>query len=253
MKRLAHILLDGKREWVEIVEKDIFLMHGIPTDVNFRRNKKIKKNLDNLDFLAPTFPKKVIGVGWNYKDLVGEKESYDEPLIFLKSPQSICPTFSEIPFPTSSSKVWVEVELVIVIGSKCSNASLEQAKESILGYTLGSDVTALNILKRDWHLARSKAFDNFAPIGPYLLQEIDTNKLSLKSFINNQEAQSGNTKDMILKVDELISLISSVMTLEPWDVIFTGTPARAREAIVKPGDFVRHSIEYFGELNFKII
>ena len=85
------------------------------------------------------------------------------------------------------------------------------------------------------------------------MQEIDTNKLSLKSFINNQEAQSGNTKDMILKVDELISLISSVMTLEPWDVIFTGTPARAREAIVKPGDFVRHSIEYFGELNFKII
>ena len=253
MKKLAHILYEGNRQWVEITEKDIFLMHGIPTDKTFRRNKKIKEDLEKLNYLAPTFPNKVIGVGWNYKDLVGEKESYEEPLIFLKSPHSICPTFSDVPFPTSTKEVWVEVELVIVIRSKCSNVSAKQAKKHVLGYTLGSDVTALNILKRDWHLARSKAFDNFAPLGPFLLQEIDINKLSLKSFINNREAQSGNTKDMILKVDELISLISSVMTLEPWDIIFTGTPARAREALVMPGDLVRHSIDYFGELNFKII
>ena len=217
MKKLAHILYEGNRQWVEITEKDIFLMHGIPTDKTFRRNKKIKEDLEKLDYLAPTFPNKVIGVGWNYKDLVGEKESYEEPLIFLKSPHSICPTFSDVPFPTSTKEVWVEVELVIVIRSKCSHVSAEQAKKHVLGYTLGSDVH-LNILK-EIGIWQDQGFDNFAPLGPFLLQEIDINKLSLKSFINNREAQSGNTKDMILEVDELISLISSVMTLEPWDII----------------------------------
>ena len=128
MKKLAHILYEGNRQWVEITEKNIFLMHGIPTDKTFRRNKKIKEDLEKLDYLAPTFPNKVIGVGWNYKDLVGEKESYEEPLIFLKSPHSICPTFSDVPFPTSTKEVWVEVELVIVIRSKCSNGKFSKSR-----------------------------------------------------------------------------------------------------------------------------
>ena len=103
MKKLAHILYEGNRQWVEITEKNIFLMHGIPTDKTFRRNKKIKEDLEKLDYLAPTFPNKVIGVGWNYKDLVGEKESYEEPLIFLKFLIQYI-QFSDVPFPTSTKR-----------------------------------------------------------------------------------------------------------------------------------------------------
>ena len=150
-------------------------------------------------------------------------------------------------------KVWVEVELVVIIGKKCREISSDDAHNYILGYTIGSDITAQNILKRDWHLARSKAFDNFAPVGPYLVTEINPNGLSLRNLINNKEAQKGNTKDMIYDVNKLITLISSVMTLEPWDLIFTGTPAKARDAIVKPGDSVKHTIDDFGDLEFKII
>lgn len=252
MNKYAKVKLNNQIKWIEFYNDEIFFMEGDPLDNNFKRGQVIDEDL-KFDYLAPSNPSKVIGVGWNYKDLVGERESYPEPIVFLKSPSSVCPHRSVIKLPNFVEKIWVETELVIIIGKQCQNVSKNDASKYILGYTIGSDITALNIHDRDWHLARSKAFDNFAPIGPYLVKNINTDNLNLKSEINDKEAQSGNTKDMILKDCELISLISSIMTLMPGDIIFTGTPARATEALVVSGDRVKHEVDNLGCLDFEVI
>jgi len=254
MSKFARIVYNGRATWVEI-ENNLYVyqLSGEPFTNGFIRGKRISTNIKNLEFLAPVKPSKVIGLGWNYKDLVGEKSLYDEPVIFLKSPTSICEHNSSIKYPAYANKVWVEVELVIVIGKVCSGVEVDDAQNYIFGYTLGSDITALNVANRDWHLARSKAIDQFAPIGSFLVSDLDTSNLQLKSYINSREAQIGNTKNRILNDYEIVSLVSSMMTLMPGDVIFTGTPAKATEAVVLPGDKVVHSIDKIGDLEFSII
>tara|TARA_B100001059_G_C17802595_1_gene567108 strand:+ start:518 stop:1279 length:762 start_codon:yes stop_codon:yes gene_type:complete len=253
MKRFAKIRYKNESRWIEFEGNHAYFMINDPFSSSFIRGELAQLNPEKLDFLPPVAPSKVIGVGWNYKDLVGDQESYPEPIVFLKSPTSICSHNSKIKIPKIVEKVWVEVEVAIIIGKECSDVSVSEANSYILGHTIGSDITALNINERDWHLARSKAFDNFAPIGPYLITEMNTNNLLLKSTINNEEAQLGNTSSRIMDDAQLISLISSIMTLMPGDIIFTGTPARATEALVIAGDIVEHEIENLGSLSFKVI
>jgi len=253
MGKFSHVSIDGQSKWIEFYKEDIFIMHKTPLDKDFQRDSLVELKDRNLKFLPPSDPTKVIGVGWNYKDLVGEQDSYPEPIVFLKSPTSICPHESCIKYPKFAEKVWVEVEIVIVIGKECSNVKASEAQKYILGHTLGSDISALNILERDWHLARSKAIDQFAPLGKYLITDINTDNLALESTINDREAQLGNSSFRILNDNQLIELISSIMTLYPGDIIFTGTPAGATEAIVRPGDKVMHKVDTLGELNFTIV
>jgi 2-keto-4-pentenoate hydratase/2-oxohepta-3-ene-1,7-dioic acid hydratase in catechol pathway len=229
MKRLARVLRNGEPE---MVEED-----SIRSDDTF---------------LPPTVPAKVLGLAMNYKSLVGQREVYDEPLFFLKSPTSACGHNTRIAcsrFPT----VWVEAELAVVIGKKCRSVSTAEAEGCILGYTIASDVTAANILGRDWHLARSKALDNFAPLGPFLVTDIDTSDLELGTRINGQEYQRGRTSDRIVNDCGAVSLISRFLTLDPGDVILTGTPANATNSLVTPGDVVTHWIDGMGELQFTMV
>ena len=253
MRKFSNITYNGASRWIELCDDCIYFMVGEPQYNQFIRGEIADLDYDQLNYLSPSIPSKVIGVGWNYKDLVGEQDVYPEPIVFLKSPTSICAHDTKIKFPNIVEKVWVEVELVIVIGRECSNVAASEAHDYILGHTIGSDITALNIHDRDWHLARSKAFDDFAPIGPFLITGLNTENLALKSTINGREAQVGNTSSRILNDNELIALISSMMTLMPGDVIFTGTPARATEALVCPGDHIKHEIENLGDLRFEII
>jgi 2-keto-4-pentenoate hydratase/2-oxohepta-3-ene-1,7-dioic acid hydratase in catechol pathway len=203
--------------------------------------------------LAPCTPEKVIGLAYNYKSLVGHRSHYDEPLFFLKSPTSICGHASSISYPDFSDKVWVEVELGIIIKKDCFRVSVEAAEDYILGYTIGSDVTAENICGRDWHLARSKALDGFAPAGPYLAMDVETDDLELTTCINGKEFQRGRTSDRIVNDWEAVSLLSRFITLKAGDLILTGTPAGARDSIVKPGDVVTHRIQHLGELSFTFV
>ena len=253
MKKYANIRFNNQKRWVEFCNDDIYLMSGDPLNEIFRREEIIDIDIKKINYLPPSNPSKVIGVGWNYKDLVGPKDSYPEPIVFIKSPTSICAHNSKVNYPKIAEKVWVETELAIVIGKECSNINSSEAGSYILGYTIGSDITALNVLERDWHLARSKAFDNFAPIGPFLTTEINTENLILKSRINGREVQNGNTSSRIMDDFKLIELISGIMTLKPGDIILTGTPAGATDAIVVAGDKVEHEVENLGQLSFEII
>ena len=228
-----------------IENHDVRLISNEP----FSSFKKLDQttNLKSLKILPPTKPTKVIGLGYNYKDLVGQKDKYDEPVIFLKPSSSIIGHGQTIRLP-SKSKVWTEVELAIVIGKKGSNILIENAESHIFGYTIGNDVTMSNILDRDHHLARSKGLDTFCPLGPIIETELDTSDIKLKNIINDKILQDSSTSNRILNDKEIVSLVSSFMTLLPGDIILTGTPANAENSIIKSGDTVKVSIEGLGEL-----
>ncbi len=255
MRRFARGYWEGRTSWFEIGQDgNGRMLAGEPGSETLAGSSMLGEGeLGHIRYLAPCTPEKVIGLAYNFKSLVGPRARYDEPLFFLKSPTSLCGQASAIPYPDYARKVWVEVELGVVIKKACSKVSVEEAGDYILGYTIGSDVTAENICGRDWHLARSKALDGFAPAGPYLTMDIETGDLELTTHINGKEFQRGRTSDRIVNDREAVSLISRFVTLKAGDLILTGTPAGALDSIVKPGDVVTHRIEDLGELSFTFI
>ena len=131
--------------------------------------------------------------------------------------------------------------------------SPEQSADYILGYTCGNDLTSVNIHDRDHHLARSKALDQFCPLGPTLVTDLDTSNLEISSFINGERTQHNYTGDRILNDFETIAMVSNYITLNPGDVILTGTPVGAMESVVKPGDTMDIDIEGIGRLSNRIV
>ena len=206
--------------------------------------------LSNTKLIAPVTPGKVIGLAYNYKDLVGEKEKYEEPLVFLKSPESIIGPNDTI--KVFEGRTWAEVELVVVIGKECSNVTPQLASEYIFGYTIGNDVTMENVHNRDHHLARSKALDTFCPVGPYIETSLDVRNLNLKHKINGISFQNGNTNNQIFNDVEAVSLVSRFMKLNPGDIILTGTPANAMNSVITDGDHIEMEITNLGVLSNQV-
>ncbi len=204
----------------------------------------------NIEIIPPLKPAKIIGVALNNKKLVGPKKKYDEPLIFLKSPTSL--TFSSSIKIPKSNIVWVEVEIGLVVKKTGKNISKENAKNYIFGHLICNDMTMENSHNRDHHLARSKSLDEFCPSNNSIFTDINTSSLIMKTFINGENMQNGNSKDRILDDFECIELVSKFITLEKGDLILTGTVNNAMNCIVKSGDEVRMTIEQLGDYNFKI-
>ena len=150
-------------------------------------------------------------------------------------------------------KLDFELEIAAIIGKKGINIDVSNADDHIFGYTIGNDVTMSNILDRDHHLARSKGLDTFCPLGPIIETELDTSDIKLKNIINDKILQDSSTSNRILNDKEIVSLVSSFMTLLPGDIILTGTPANAENSIIKSGDTVKVSIEGLGELVNKVL
>ncbi len=149
-------------------------------------------------------------------------------------------------------KIWTEVELGIIIGKLGKDIDLKNAPEYIFGHTIGNDVTTSNIFNRDHHLARSKAWDTFCPLGPWIEDNLITDNLILKNQINGKISQDSNTNMRILNDFKIVSHLSKIMTLMPGDVIMTGTPANAETSVIKNGDNVTLYIEGIGELSNKV-
>ncbi|MDP2685112.1 MAG: fumarylacetoacetate hydrolase family protein [bacterium] len=199
-------------------------------------------------YLPPCEGNKVIALAYNYKSLVGKDTNFDEPLFFFKSSTGLIGHHDQVLYPDFGNNVWLEAELSIVIGAKGKNISMEEVDDYILGYTCGNDITCENIHNRDWHLARSKGLDTFCPLGPYLVKGIDTDSLIIRSFINGKMVQNSNTSDRIFNDKQSVCLISKYITLMPGDVILTGTPAGATDAIIRRGDQIKIEIENIGTL-----
>ncbi|TYP55483.1 fumarylacetoacetate hydrolase family protein [Thermosediminibacter litoriperuensis] len=204
--------------------------------------------LEEVNLLAPAEPSKIVCLGLNYADHAREMgvDLPKEPVIFLKPPSSVVGPGDRIILPSVSRRVDYEAELAIIIGREAYEIPKERAFDYVFGYTCANDVTARDLQKKDGQWTRSKSFNTFCPLGPWIETELDPANLSIQLKKNGEIKQKSTTANLIFKVPEIVAFISSIMTLLPGDVILTGTPAGVGP--VKPGDILEVSIEGIGIL-----
>ena len=201
--------------------------------------------------LAPVTPSKIVCVGRNYREHAAElaNDVPTEPLLFLKPPSSLLAPGGTVRMPALSKRIDFEGELAIVIGKRCSAlAEAEDVTPYIRGYTCLNDVTARDIQKSDPQWTRGKGYDTFCPVGPLVSDEVDPihQNVSLRTLVNGKTAQSGETRDFVFPIAHLLRYITACMTLEPGDLVATGTPAGV--AALQPGDVVEVHISGIGVL-----
>ncbi len=207
--------------------------------------------LDDLHLLAPAVPSKIVCVGRNYAAHAAEHgaDVPSEPLLFLKPPSSVIAAGAEIVVPELSSQVEHECELALVIGRRCRAVAKDRAWENVLGVTCGNDVTARDLQRADSQWTRGKGFDTFCPLGPWIvtgLSEDHIGHLDVSCSVNSELRQRANTSQMVFSPALLIAYITQVMTLEPGDVVMTGTPSGVGP--LTPGDEVTVEVEGVGKL-----
>jgi len=198
--------------------------------------------------LAPVEPGKIIGIGSNYRDHAAEmgKPVPAEPKIFLKATSALIGPEERIEIPPRTTRVDHEAELGVVIGRRCRRVSVADAMDHVFGYTCVNDVTARDFQVADGVFARAKGFDSFCPVGPAVVAGLDPRALSVRARVNDHLRQDGTTSDMVFDVAMLVAYVSQVMTLEPGDLIATGTPAGV--GVLVAGDRVVIEIEGVGSL-----
>jgi len=219
-----------------------------------------KEDISKYKLLAPIpNPNKIICLAFNYVDHAKEQglQVPEDPAIVIKPRTTLNGTKSDIVCPDFVSQLDYEVELAIIIGKNCKNISIDEASSAIFGYMVFNDVSARDIQFKDKQFTRGKSFDSFAPCGPWITtkDEIkDAQNLKLTTKINGELRQNSSTNNMFIKIPEIISKISKVMTLEKGDIISTGTPAgvmlnKPNAVFLKDGDKVEMEIENLGILN----
>jgi 2-keto-4-pentenoate hydratase/2-oxohepta-3-ene-1,7-dioic acid hydratase in catechol pathway len=210
--------------------------------------------LADARLLAPVLPRsKVVGIGRNYAAHAAEMggDVPEEPLMFLKPNTSVAGPGDPIFYPRQSENVHYEGELAVVISRICRDVPREKAADVIHGYTIGNDVTARDLQRKDVQFTRAKGFDSFCPLGPWIETDLDVSDLRVQTFLNGEVKQDGRTSDLVFDVPTLIAYVTSVMTLLPGDVILTGTPEGVGP--MQPGDEVEVSISGLGNLTNKVV
>ena len=202
--------------------------------------------------LAPCVPTKVVAVGLNYRDHARELGMAvpETPILFLKPPTTVIGPGDDIRYPAMSSQVDFEGELGIVISDRVSGITPAESRRHILGYTCANDVTARDLQRQDGQWTRAKGFDTFCPAGPWIETDLDPDDLLIETWLNGERRQSSRTSQFVFGVDHLVSFISQVMTLEPGDLIITGTPSGIGP--MQRGDSVEVRIEGIGSLVNKV-
>jgi 2-keto-4-pentenoate hydratase/2-oxohepta-3-ene-1,7-dioic acid hydratase in catechol pathway len=211
------------------------------------------KRMGEVKLLAPCLPSKIVALGLNYRDHAEEMKIPlpKEPLLFLKPSTSVIGPEEAIVYPKMSKRVDYEAELAVVIGKAAKSVSEERAGEYILGYTCLNDVTARDLQPQNGQWTTAKGFDTFAPIGPWVVTDIDPHHLDIASYLNGERRQYSNTRNLIFGPRQLVSFISRVMTLLPGDVIATGTPSGIGPMAV--GDKIEVVIEGIGALYNEVV
>jgi 2-keto-4-pentenoate hydratase/2-oxohepta-3-ene-1,7-dioic acid hydratase in catechol pathway len=226
--------------------------------------QRFSRSVESVSLLAPIkSPRKIVCLGLNYRDHAAEQNAVvpDEPVIFMKPATAIVGPNEEIIKPGFVSQLDYEAELAIVVGKRVKNVSAADARSCVFGYTILNDVSARDIQFKDKQWTRGKSFDTFAPMGPCIVTEDqlrDTSDLSICTWVNEELRQKSSTKNMVFNVYDIIHHISRVMTLEPCDIISTGTPAgvgfafKPKPKFLNKGDVVRIEIEGIGMLGNRI-
>lgn len=226
---------DGKMFWMT---GDVFSEYGIGDEVPGGSHT----------FLPPVAPSIVVCIGLNYKDHAAEmnKPLPAEPLVFLKPPSAVIGPDEAIGLPAWAGRIEHEAEMAVVIRKRASHVPAAQAMEYVLGVTCLNDVTARELQAKDVQYSRAKGFDTFAPIGPCIAVGLDPSALDVECWVNAERRQHSNTRELIFPVPYLIEHISRFMTLNPGDIIPTGTPSGVGP--LRPGDRVMVKVQGIGTL-----
>lgn len=246
--RIVRFERDGRPAWgrVDAQDRVRFL-----TDAPWRGGVPAGEAgaLADLRLLAPVEPTKIVCVGRNYAAHARElgNELPEEPLLFLKPPSTIVGPGEAIVIPPDSSDVQHEAELGVVIGRRCKDVSEDEVPSVVFGFTCLNDVTARDIQRKEKHLTRSKSFDTFCPVGPWIAEGWrEPAGRFVRCRVDGETRQDGNTSDMVFSVQALVAFISRIMTLEPGDLIATGTPAGV--GTLRSGSRVEVEVEGIGTL-----
>jgi 2-keto-4-pentenoate hydratase/2-oxohepta-3-ene-1,7-dioic acid hydratase in catechol pathway len=205
-----------------------------------------------VDLLCPVRPSKIVCIGRNYAAHARElgHDVPSEPLLFLKPPSSLAGPGDAVVLPPESERVEHEAELAVVIGRRAKNAVANDALACVFGYTCACDVTARDLQRRDVQFTRSKGFDTFCPLGPWIETDLDPSAQRVRCRVGGQTRQDGPTADMIFDVPTLVSFVSHMMTLEPGDVILTGTPEGVGP--LASGDTLEVEVSGIGVLKLRV-
>jgi 2-keto-4-pentenoate hydratase/2-oxohepta-3-ene-1,7-dioic acid hydratase in catechol pathway len=210
-----------------------------------------------VQILPPVIPTKIVCVGLNYQahvaesqTVVGVRSASAEPLLFLKPPSAVIANGETIWYPPGVTRLDPEAELAVVIGRRARSVASDHALDFVAGLTCINDVSARNYQRQDGQWTRAKGFDTFAPLGPWIAVGLAPYGLRVECRVNGNVRQHGNTSDLLFPVPELVSFISHIMTLEPGDVIATGTPAGIGP--MSAGDSVEVEVEGVGVLENRV-
>ncbi|MDQ1002795.1 2-keto-4-pentenoate hydratase/2-oxohepta-3-ene-1,7-dioic acid hydratase in catechol pathway [Neobacillus niacini] len=237
-----------------IVEDDVILqLSSNFTEIvnNELKFDGVRVKYNDVKILEPVVPLKVINFGWTYAGHAketGGKANLKEPFLFLKPTSSLIPNEGDIILPSNNltKQVEMEGEVALVIGKRGKNIKEEVALDYVFGCTIFNDVTARDLTKKDPQFTRGKGFDTFGPLGPCIVTGIDPTNLRIVTTLNGKVVQDGNTNQMSLSIPYLISWVSQIMTLEPGDVLATGSPSGS--CPMKSGDIVTVEVENIGKL-----
>jgi 2-keto-4-pentenoate hydratase/2-oxohepta-3-ene-1,7-dioic acid hydratase in catechol pathway len=204
------------------------------------------------DLACPVSPSKILCVGRNYAAHARElgHDVPSEPLLFLKPPSSLQGPGGEVRLPPESARVEHEAELAVVIGRRAKSVSVGDALAHVLGYSCACDVTARDLQRKDVQFTRAKGFDTFCPVGPWIETELDPGAVAVRCRVNGATRQDGATEHMIFDVPTVVSYASRMMTLEPGDVILTGTPEGVGPLVA--GDALEVEVSGIGTLALRV-
>lgn len=208
--------------------------------------------LDEGALLCPVQPTKIVCVGRNYAAHAKElgQEIPAEPLLFLKPPSALVGPGQTVCLPPESARVEHEAELAVVIGKRAKSVRVQDALSVVFGYSCACDVTARDLQRKDVQFTRAKGFDTFCPIGPWIETDLDPGALRIQCRVNGHTRQDGSTERMLFDVPTIVSYVSRMMTLEPGDVILTGTPEGVGPLV--GGDSLEVEIERIGMLKLHV-
>ena len=244
--------IDGRTQWGELLGDTVYTLD----DDVYRHIRRTGETFPagGVSILCPASPGKALAIGFNYRDHAQEfhKPLPEAPNVFIK-PNS-CLIGPDVPVwvpPALTKQTEHECELVVVIGRQARRVAVDEALHYVFGYTCGNDVTARDMQKPDGQWSLCKGFDTFGPVGPYIETGADPSALAIEMRVNGEVRQRSNTKNLIFSVPFLISYLSAYMTLEPGDILFTGTPSGVSP--ISDGDILEVCIEGIGVLRNTVI
>ncbi|MGE4549358.1 MAG: fumarylacetoacetate hydrolase family protein [Intestinibacillus sp.] len=244
--KFVRILHEDAYQWGVLEDKYVRLIDGAPYEDWSYLGTEIKAAKAVLR--APATSGKIVCVGKNYADHAAELGSDvpDHPILFIKPSTCINHPGAEIPYPNSVDRLDYEGELALVIGRRASRVKPQNADQYICGFTVMNDVTARDVQQKDGQWTRAKSYDGFAPIGPCIVTDLDWRELPVTTRLNGEVRQQGNTKQFLWDIPTLLAFITEAITLEPGDVVSTGTPAGI--GAMQIGDTVEVEIPGIGVL-----